>query len=100
MIVLQILLFFWVLFNVPIGVSVIAANCITNSGYDKRNLLFWPLLINFLREKLNKAGIIIATIFISAFFAPAIISYFVVGSCVGLIYLVCNGFYKLFKRRD
>lgn len=100
MIVFQILFFYWSLFNVPIGAIAIVANCISNSEYDKRNLLFWPLLISYLREKLNKAGTVIATIFISIFFAPAIIVYFVAGSFVGLIYLVCMGFCKLFKRKD
>lgn len=98
--VVEALAMFYALMNVPAAVIVITALCINESEYNKRNLLFWPLLINSLPEKLNRAGTIIATTFISIFFAPAIIVYFVVGSFVGLIYLICMGFVKLFKRKD
>jgi hypothetical protein len=98
--VLEALIMFYALMNIPVATIVITTLCINESEYNKLNLLFWPLLINSLREKLNKTGTIIATVFISIVFAPAIIAYFVVGSFVGLIYLACKGFYKLFKRKD
>lgn len=97
---LEVLIMFYALMNVPVASVIVTALCINESEYNKCNLLFWPLLVNSLQEKLNKTGTIVATIFISIFFAPAIIVYFVVGSLVGLIYLVCKGFCKLFKRKD
>lgn len=94
-------LFFWVMFQIPATI-VITAQCISNLEYyeDKRVLLFWPLLVQSLREKLTKTGTAFATIFISVLFAPAIVAYFVVGSFTGVIYLACTGFCKLFKRKD
>jgi hypothetical protein len=98
---IEIPLFFWVFLQIPSTV-VISAQCISNLEYyeDKRVLLFWPLLVWSLREKLTTAGTVIATIFISILFAPAIVVYFIIGSFVGLIYLICTGFVKLFKRKD
>jgi hypothetical protein len=98
---LEIPLYFWMLLQVPAAI-VIFAQCISNIDYyiDKRVLLFWPLLTWSLQENLNVAGTIIATVFISVFFLPAIIVYFIIGSFIGLIYLICIGFVKLFKRKD
>ena len=98
---IEIPLFFWVFFQIPATV-VVTVQCISNLEYyeDKRVLLFWPLLVWSLREKLTKTGTAIATIFISVLFAPAIVVYFIVGSAGGLIYLICTGFCKLFKRKD
>lgn len=98
---IEIPLFFWVMFQIPAAI-VITVQCISNLEYydDKRVLLFWPLLVWSLREKLTIIGTTIATIFISILFAPAIVFYFIVGSVGGLIYLICTGFCKLFKRKD
>ncbi len=98
---IEIPLFFLVMFQYPAAI-VIIAQCISNLEYyeDRRVLLFWPLLVWSLREKLTKAGTAIATIIISVLFAPAIVAYFVVGSLGGLIYLTCTSFCELFKRKD
>lgn len=100
MIVLEILFLFYTLLNIPAGAIVIAVQCCENAEYGPSNFLFWPLLVSSLREKLNIPGTIIATTFISIFFAPAITLYFISGSIVGLIYLACTSFVKLFKRRN
>ena len=89
----------WGLLNVA-GLFVIPINSALNAEYEKRNILFYPLLIGSLSEKLNKIGVIIATTFVSLFFAPAIIFYFTSLIFVGIIYLVCQGFIKLFKKKD
>ena len=98
---IEILLFFWILLQFPAAI-VISSQCIVcfDDYKEKRALLFWPLLISSLREKLNAAGTIIATVFISIFFAPAVMAYFVVGSLVGVVYLGCVGFIKLFRRKN
>lgn len=98
---IEIPLFFWIMFQ-GVAAVVIAVQCISNLEYyeDKRVLLFWPLLVWSLRETLSKLGTVIATLFISIFFAPAIIAYLVIGSAVGLVYLICTSFCKLFKRKD
>jgi hypothetical protein len=97
--ILTVFLTIWGLLNVS-GVFVIAISSAINAEYDKRDLLFYPLLIGTLSEKLNKAGVIIATSFISLFFAPAIIFYFTAFVFVSLIYLFCKGFEKLFRKKD
>jgi hypothetical protein len=98
---IEIPLFFWVMFQIPSAI-VIVVQCISNLEYyeDKRVLLFWPLLVWSLREKLTKTGTAFATTFISVLFAPAIVVYFGIGSFVGLVYLTCTGFCKVFKRKD
>jgi hypothetical protein len=98
---IEIPLFFWGMLQVPAAI-VIAVQCISSLEYyeDKRVLLFWPLLVSSLHEKLNMPGTIIATTFISVLFVPAVALYFIVGSAVGLIYLTCTGFVKLFKHQD
>ena len=97
--ILTVFLTIWGLLNAS-GVFVIAISSAINAEYNKRDLLFYPLLIGTLSEKLNKIGVIIATTFISLFFAPAIIFYFTSLIFVGIIYLACQGFVKLFKKKD
>ncbi len=89
----------YLLLNI-VGIYVITICSAFNAEYDKRNILFYPLLIDSLGENLNKAGIIIATIFISLFLAPAITLYFVGLIFVGLGHLFTKGFIKIFKRKD
>lgn len=96
---LTVFLTIWGLINTS-GVFVIAISSAMNAEYDKRDLLFYPLFIGTLSEKLNKAGVIIATSFISLFFAPAIIFYFICMSFAGLVYLLYKGFVKLFRKKD
>ncbi len=100
MTVLEIFFLYWAVINIPVGTVIITANCVDGAKHDKLNLLFWPLLVNSLCKKLNKIGTVIATLFISIFFAPAIITYYMAGGFVGLVYLGYIGFYKLFKRKD
>jgi hypothetical protein len=97
--ILTAFLVIWGLLNVS-GIFIIAISSAMNAEYDKLDLLFYPLLIGTLSEKLNKIGVIIATTFVSLFFAPAIIFYFTSLIFVGIIYLVCQGFVKLFKKKD
>jgi hypothetical protein len=97
--ILIVFLTIWGLLNIS-GLFAIAISSAMNAEYDKLDLLFYPLLIGTLSEKLNKAGVIIATAFISLFFAPAIIFYFTSLIFVGIIYLFCKGFEKLFRKKD
>jgi hypothetical protein len=97
--ILTVFLTIWGLLNIS-GLFAIAISSAMNAEYDKLDLLFYPLLIGTLSEKLNKAGVIIATAFISLFFAPAIIFYFTSLIFVGIIYLFCKGFEKLFRKKD
>lgn len=98
---IEIPLFFWVMFQIPAAI-VITVQCISNLEHygDKRVLLFWPLLVWSLREKLTIIGTTLATIFISILFFPAIVAYFAIGSISGLIYLTYTSFVKIFKRKD
>ena len=99
MFILNLLISIYFLLNVA-GVFAIALWSLSNAEYDKRDILFYPLLIESLSEKINKAGVVIATSFISLFLAPAITFYFITLIFVGLIYLFCKGFIKIFERKD
>ncbi len=96
---METLLGLWLIIN-AISTYVIAIASLHNAEEEPSNVFFFPLLIRSLRTELNTAGTIIAIIFISLFFAPAITLYFAVGSFIVLLYLLGKGFVKLFKRRN
>jgi hypothetical protein len=77
MIILKCLFIFWFIFNIPIGVLGITVSCFTNAEVDKDSIFLYPLLIDTLREELNKVGTTIVVALFSIFFMPAIIIYFI-----------------------
>ncbi len=97
--VLDCLFIFWFLINV-VGTLVIAVTCLSNAEFDKLSILLYPLLVDELREKLNMAGTIIATVLFSIFFLPAIILYFVGLGILTVGYFVVKGFIRIFERKD
>ena len=73
---------------------------ITYEGFENDNLFIYPGLIEHLRDDLNIPGtVIVATVF-SILLAPAIICYFVFIGAVTCLFLLCELFKFLFRRRD
>ena len=77
MIILKCLFILWFLFNIPLGFVGITVSCLTNAEFDKTSIFLYPLLIETLREELNKVGTAIVAVLFSIFFMPAIIIYFI-----------------------
>lgn len=93
------LLFIWALVNIFGLMGITVASC-SETDFDLYNLLFFPIFIGALREKLNKIGTVLVTVLFSLLFMPALILYFV-GLCVvalGSVLVKC--FIWLFRRRD
>lgn len=96
--ILEFLDIIYLLINV-FAIVMIAASCICESIHDSKNLLFYPYIINMLKDKLNKAGIIIVLIIISIIIGPAIIMYFIISAIMQLAVLLWKGFCRLFRKR-
>lgn len=97
--IMHLLFTYWVLLNV-VGTFGIIIMCFSQIEYfGKSSIFFYPLLIDSLREQLSIVGTIMATIFISGLFLPAIITYSLVCSFIGIIYLFIKGFVKLFRKK-
>jgi hypothetical protein len=100
MIILKCLFIFWFIFNIPIGVLGITVSCFTNAEIDKDSIFLYPLLIDTLREELNKVGTTIVVALFSIFFMPAIIIYFLLLGILAVGYFVVKCFTRIFKRKD
>lgn len=100
MIVLKCLAIFWLIFNIPVGVMVMIVNCLSNAERKKRYILLYPLIIESLRDTLNKTGTVIVTILFSIVFAPAVCFYFLILGILIVAYLIVTGFISIFKRKD
>lgn len=96
--ILEILDVLYLLLNI-FALVMIAGCCICESIHDSKNLLFYPYIINMLKDKLNKAGIIIVLIIISIILGPAIIMYFIISAAIQLVVLLWRGFCRLFRKR-
>ena len=99
MIILQCLFYFWLLLN-TVSTFIIVIVSISNADKNPYNALFFPVLVEALREELSILGTIIATTFITLFFAPALALYFIVLSVLVTVALIIKGFVLLFKRKD
>lgn len=101
MTVLQILSLVWIITNIPFGVIAIGIVCFVNVEFnDSFDIFLYPLLMRTLREKLSNFGTTLVTILFSIFFAPAIISYFIVLFCYAVAILIISAFMDVFKRKD
>lgn len=96
--ILELLDEIYLLMNI-FAIVMIAACCVCESIHDNKNLLFYPYITNMLKDKLNKAGIIIVLITISIILGPAIIMYFIISAAMQLVVLLWRGFCKLFRKR-
>ena len=96
--ILEILDELYLLMNI-FALIMIAGCCVCESLHDSKNLLFYPYIINLLKDKLNKAGIIIVLIIISIIFGPAIIMFFIISAVMQLVVMLWNGFCRLFRKR-
>jgi hypothetical protein len=92
-------LVFWLIVNIPIA-FVIFGICYSKAQIEKRYVLFYPRLIESLRDRLNIPGTIIATVVISIIIAPVILMYFIYASLAFMCYLIFLGFIKIFERKD
>ena len=81
-------------------VNIISTFLIAYAAFDDDNLFVYPGLIERLREDLNIPGTVIVTALFSIFFAPAITLYFVLLGGLVCIFLLCELFKYLFRRRD
>lgn len=96
--ILELLDMIYILINI-LALVIIAGCCLYNSIDDNKNLLLYPYIINRLKDKLNKAGIIIVLIIISIIFGPAIIMYFTISAVIQLAVLMWRGFCRLFRKK-
>ena len=100
MIILKGLFILWFLLNIPCGILGITVVCFTNAESNKIDFLLYPILIDNLRETLNKVGTTIVTVLFSIFFMPAIIIYFILLGILAIGYLIVKGFIRIFERKD
>lgn len=96
--ILELLDEIYLLMNI-VALVIIAGCCVCESLHDSKNLLFYPYIISLLKDKLNKAGIIIVLIIISIIFGPAIIMYFIISAVMQLAVILWKGFCRLFRKR-
>lgn len=99
MVILEILITFLLLFNIPTTIFIVVS-CFTSAEDCIFDVLLYPLLVRTLREKLSKLGTVIATILFSIIFAPAVILYYLALLIVGLAALLIFCFMLIFKRKD
>lgn len=93
------LLVVWTLFNV-VAAYIIVIGCFANSEYDELSLLFYPLLVGKLRERLNIVGTVIITCLVSIICLPAIIIYFLTFGIFLLGLAATRLFMYVFGRKD
>ena len=100
MTILESLAMFWMLINV-IGAVALTIACFTSAEYfDRIDLLVYPMLVRFLREKLSILGTVIVTALFSVLFVFALILYFTLLSCFTVASLMIECFIYIFRRKD
>lgn len=80
--------------------NVISMLCITYEGFENDNLFIYPGLIERLRDDLNIPGTVIVVTAFSILLAPALVGYFVFIGVITCLFLLCELFKYLFRRRD
>lgn len=80
--------------------NVISMLCITYEGFENDNLFIYPGLIEHLRDDLNIPGTVIVVAVFSILLAPALVGYFVFLGAITCLFLLCELFKYLFRRRD
>ncbi len=94
---LEIPLFLWVMFQIP--AAIVMATRVSETEFI-RSLLVLPLLWEYLRDEMNLAGTIIATIVITVLFLPALLVVYLMWALIITFGMIIFGFKELFRRRD
>ncbi len=80
--------------------NAISMLCIIYEGFENDNVFIYPGLIEHLRDDLNIPGTVIVVAVFSILLAPALVGYFVFLGVITCLFLLCELFKYLFRRRD